>query len=211
MPTNTPNYNFSLPTVGGDRSTWGGFLNANWTSLDALLTGIDAAIAINISDIADNVIDIATNAADIATNTADIATNAAAIAALTTLIQDTAHPIGSLYISRTDTDPAVTLGYGTWAAEAAGVALVGAGDNGESVWAVGDERGSETHTLTDAQMPSHGHKLSSANNMSGGSVYNVSAGGLTGNKNVNTNNAGGDQPHNNIQPSKAYYIWTRTA
>lgn len=40
---NTPNYNFTLPEVGGSDDTWGGKLNANWGALDTLLkTNFDA-------------------------------------------------------------------------------------------------------------------------------------------------------------------------
>lgn len=42
MPTPTTNFAFNLPTVGGDADNWGGFLNGNWTSLDALLTSLFA-------------------------------------------------------------------------------------------------------------------------------------------------------------------------
>jgi hypothetical protein len=40
MPTNTPNYNFLLPVVGADTNDWGGFLNTNWTNMDAFLTSL---------------------------------------------------------------------------------------------------------------------------------------------------------------------------
>lgn len=43
MPTNTTNYSWSKPTVGGDEDAWGGFLNANWDSLDTLLGGVTNA------------------------------------------------------------------------------------------------------------------------------------------------------------------------
>jgi microcystin-dependent protein len=33
----TPNYGFTLPTVGLDRDVWGDLLNANWTKADTLL------------------------------------------------------------------------------------------------------------------------------------------------------------------------------
>jgi hypothetical protein len=33
----TPNYNFILPTVGGDSNLWGGYLNSNWSALDSIL------------------------------------------------------------------------------------------------------------------------------------------------------------------------------
>lgn len=37
MPTPSTNFSFQLPTVGGDYNTWGGYLNANWTTLDTQL------------------------------------------------------------------------------------------------------------------------------------------------------------------------------
>ena len=40
MATNTTNYSWSKPTVGGDEDAWGGFLNGNWDSLDTLLGGV---------------------------------------------------------------------------------------------------------------------------------------------------------------------------
>jgi hypothetical protein len=40
MATTTPNYNYSLPTVGGDADLWGGFLNANWTQIDTDLQAV---------------------------------------------------------------------------------------------------------------------------------------------------------------------------
>ena len=33
----TPNFNFTLPEIGGSDDTWGNKLNANWTALDALI------------------------------------------------------------------------------------------------------------------------------------------------------------------------------
>ena len=39
MATQTPNFNFELPEVGGDVDQWGDFLNINWSALDTLLIG----------------------------------------------------------------------------------------------------------------------------------------------------------------------------
>ncbi|MFN7829821.1 MAG: hypothetical protein ACK5NX_01325 [Armatimonadota bacterium] len=42
MPTFTPNFNFAKPTVSGDVDTWGGFLNANFDTIDTQLkTALD--------------------------------------------------------------------------------------------------------------------------------------------------------------------------
>ena len=38
----TPNFSFTLPTIGGDQNTWGNELNGNWTHLDTVLQGIVA-------------------------------------------------------------------------------------------------------------------------------------------------------------------------
>ena len=42
MPTTTTNYSWNKPTIDGDESTWGGFLNGNWDALDTLLGGVNA-------------------------------------------------------------------------------------------------------------------------------------------------------------------------
>jgi microcystin-dependent protein len=68
-------------------------------------------------------------------------------------------PVDGLFFSAVAINPATLLGYGTWTAYAAGRAIVGVGNNGESTWAGGDQRGSETHTLTEAQMPEHNHSV----------------------------------------------------
>ena len=39
----TTNYGWNTPVVGGNDGTWGGLLNANWTSLDTLLNGVTQA------------------------------------------------------------------------------------------------------------------------------------------------------------------------
>ena len=38
--TTTPNYNFALPTIGGNQDSWGNLLNANWTAADSVIHGL---------------------------------------------------------------------------------------------------------------------------------------------------------------------------
>lgn len=66
-------------------------------------------------------------------------------------------PIGGLYLTTIATDPATALGYGVWTAYAQGRALVGVGDNGAYDWNAAETRGSDTHALTEAEMPTHKH------------------------------------------------------
>lgn len=68
-----------------------------------------------------------------------------------------AFPIGSVFIAVVSTDPATLLGYGTWAAFAAGRMLIGR-DAGDTDFDTAEETGGEkTHTLTESEMPSHTH------------------------------------------------------
>ena len=69
--------------------------------------------------------------------------------------------VGDLYFSVDATDPSSKLGYGTWVAYAAGRAIVGVGDSGAggSAWAAGEVKGTDTHALSAAELPSHQHTV----------------------------------------------------
>jgi hypothetical protein len=124
------------------------------------------------------------------------------------------YPVGSPYVSKTDhRNPAVILGFGTWVA-LEGVTLVGykAGDTGTVNFGTpGATVGSKTHTLSIAEMPSHGHEVS------GG--FTTGEGGYVGHTGITTQSfvhnpaapTGGGQAHNNVQPSTVVYMWERTA
>lgn len=130
-------------------------------------------------------------------------------------IIDILHPIGSIYMSKYDTNPADLFG-GVWE-RIKDKFLLGAGDAYEA----NSEGGEETHTLTVAEMPAHGHGVTSVN----GSVYSDYVGGSSGSSiliasryngyvsaysnPLYATNTGSTQAHNNMPPYKTVYIWER--
>lgn len=68
------------------------------------------------------------------------------------------YPVGSIYMNATNNaNPSTLLGFGTWQELAPGRVLMGAGNTN---YTAGNEYGEYSHTLTTAEMPSHGHGVS---------------------------------------------------
>lgn len=96
--------------------------------------------------------------------TAQRATLGLGDAATQTVLQILAavYPVGCIYFSTNSTNPATSLGFGTWAEFGAGRVPVG--------WSSGDPDfgtdeatgGAKTHTLTTAQLPAHGHTFTTS-------------------------------------------------
>lgn len=116
-----------------------------------------------------------------------------------------AWPVGSIYMSMIATSPATLFG-GTWV-QMENRFLLGAG----SGYVAGATGGEAEHTLTGNEMPSHYHLL--AMNQAGESEYwGPMCAAMQDGYMVNmTKPAGGDQPHNNMPPYIAVYMWRRTA
>ena len=131
----------------------------------------------------------------------------------TVLIFEAIYPIGSIYISTVEKNPHDLFSFGTWV-RIEGQFLLGAGDT----YPAGDTGGEASVTLTEAQMPSHRHQvtdnegsqLNYNNSGQSGSGNFAISGGVDWN-NMWTSNVGGDQPHNNMPPYLAVYMWQRTA
>lgn len=71
--------------------------------------------------------------------------------------------------------------------------------------------GEYKHKLASDEMPSHNHHLSGYSNAFGSKYYYNLVGGSNSYGDKNTGNAGGDKPHNNVQPYIVVYFWRRTA
>lgn len=117
-------------------------------------------------------------------------------------------PIGSIYSNKTNSsNPSSYLGYGTWTA-IEGVVIAGYKSGDANFGTAGTEIGSATHTLTIPEMPSHDH----ASNYTSGSSSAYAFATVAGNSALTVSGStGGDQPHNNIQPTLVAYVWERTA
>lgn len=122
------------------------------------------------------------------------------------------YPVGSIYISTSNINPATIIG-GTWS-QITDTFLLAAG----SKYSAGSTGGEETHTLTVSEMPSHKHV---GLDIDGVFVFGWDKGSVKGfdfmstNYNYSTANrigtgyAGGSQPHNNMPPYLAVYVWKR--
>ena len=136
-----------------------------------------------------------------------------------------AYPVGAIYLSVTDVDPAALFG-GTWERISQGRFLIGAGANAANTtdywgsYAAGAENfpsgemgGEVTHTLTVDEMPSHTHP-------EGLELSNTKAWGLTGtgeganavvDQGTTTSATGGGKAHNNMPPYLVVYMWKRVS
>lgn len=87
-----------------------------------------------------------------------------------------------------------------------GKTIVGRDPNDSDFANLGNTVGTKTHTLSINEMPSHNHPYEDiANNTNGGADIGVGfdgGGNRFHRRNLNTGDKGGDQPHNNIQPSR---------
>ena len=128
-----------------------------------------------------------------------------------------AYPVGSLYMNASNsTNPATLLGFGTWSAFGAGRVLIGIDSSDTDFDTAEETGGSKTHTLTEAQLPSHRHTIGSNDSTAG-------FGGAAGNQEFvqdagsgigtpcNTSFTGSGQAHTIVQPYIVVYMWKRTA
>lgn len=136
-----------------------------------------------------------------------------------------AYPVGAIYLSVTDANPAALFG-GTWERISQGRFLIDAGANvanttnywgeypaGKENFPAGEMGGEVEHTLTVDEIPAHTHseRLEWSNTKAWGLTGTgeganavVDQGGVTG-------STGGVKPHSNIPPDLVCYMWRRVS
>lgn len=118
-----------------------------------------------------------------------------------------AYPVGAIYLSVTDANPAALFG-GTWE-RIGGRFLLGA----DSTYAAGSTGGEAARTLTVDEMPRRNHEIDSLNASGNATPFmTVQAQDKKGyGGNVQTMYAGGGKAHNNMPPYLAVYMWQRVS
>ena len=139
----------------------------------------------------------------------EIDTNVPSVDPSNTKWIDIVYPVGSIYITINDTNPYLLFGIGEWEPIEDRFLL------GVGIHTAGETGGEETHLLTIDELPSHSHQykrhafgVNDPDPSTGNNSYGVT------NKSVdekmgNTEISGGGQPHNNMPPFLAVYIWKR--
>lgn len=122
---------------------------------------------------------------------------------------DIIYPVGSIYMSITDTNPELLFG-GTWE-QIKDTFLLSAGDK----YTAGTTGGEEKHILTVSEMPSHSHTIGmdkdAVYNSSGGS-WSVHDAGTSGSQSTTkTGSSGSGTAHNNMPPYLTVYMWKRVS
>lgn len=143
----------------------------------------------------------------------------------TNFVLDNVYPIGSIYMNVNSTNPGTLFG-GTWE-QIQGKFLLGM----SSSYPAGSQGGEASHTLTTAEMPSHGHNPANESGYFGfitnskkafevgdmgvqsgsGRYYPYASAAFDISRNSLTGTTGGGTSHNNMPPYLSIYIWKRTA
>lgn len=168
----------------------------------------------------------------------DIATTAWVKSLLRDAIAKLEVAVGESIISQNPENPAITKGYGTWVLDCQGRAIVGVSSlTSDPSWtrSVNSVAGAYTVALSVAEMPRHNHFTDSRFNKLtaiasdvyadasvrqttcvtydyGSMEVELGIGSITEKAKglMAIQDAGGNQAHNNVQPSQTKYIWTRT-
>lgn len=117
--------------------------------------------------------------------------------------------VGDIHISTSSANPADRFG-GTWERFGKGRTLVSVDESDSDFNAANKTGGEKKHTLTVDEIPPHSHQVPmEQKTRAGGSGYTLlDTGSAT---KVTSENTGGGQAHNNMQPYITVYMWVKVA
>lgn len=123
-------------------------------------------------------------------------------------------PVGSTYITQSNTNPSTILGFGTWE-RLKGKVCVGLDEDDEDDYfdEIGKTGGEKKHTQTTDEMPAHAHNLntSSQDGSHTDGFFKVGSYNQDGSS-LSTANSGKGKPFNVTQPYEVVgYVWIRRA
>lgn len=136
-----------------------------------------------------------------------------------------AYPVGSIYLSVTDANPAALFG-GTWERISQGRFLIGAGADvanstdyrggypaGKENFPAGEMGGEVEHTLTVDEMPSRTRPggLERSDTEAWGPTGTGQGADAVVDRGGSAEAAGGGEPHDNLPPSLAVFMWKRVS
>lgn len=179
------------------------------------------AMQAQISALQSQVNTVQTNVSTAQTSISNLQTNVNAVQRTANATQSnlnnywkTIYPIGSIYMSISATNPGTLVG-GTWVAWGSGRVPVGVNTSDGDFNTVEKMGGEKKHTLTVNEIPSHYHGIRvMADNDSDpywGKDNYVKAGANSQEAGAYTEDAGGGQSHNNLQPYITCYMFKRIA
>lgn len=146
-------------------------------------------------------------------DTKDTAVTEAVSAALQAMM-----PVGFVVTLGVSTNPATLYGFGTWT-RIQGQVIVGLSSTDTEFDTLNETGGAKTHTLSEAQIPSHRHTITSVYDDGNYNIPSIPGNGQqsipydagTIQRTQYTNYTGGGAAHNNLQPYIVKYVWERTA
>ena len=128
-------------------------------------------------------------------------------------VLETVYPVGAIYLSMIDTNPSTLFNFGVWEKIENRFLLAAS-----TSYPVGSMGGEAEHTLTESEMPAHSHNFNRHQlwRNETGAPADVENGYGASNKTLDiyvdsTTTVGSSNPHNNMPPYLAVYMWQRVS